>query len=344
MFRLLLCSIALLPTVSFAGDGPGHWVVSDVESLTKAVSEVTPSGGTIVLRPGNYVIEHPLRFEGVRLLNIEGGGWSTQIHKKGDGDAIVFKDCSFCAVRDLLISGDGKSKAGSGIHYVGQSSSCTVDFCRITGFAESGVRYDGDANSPMSSNTVRDCHFIDNRQVQLHSRYNNDFYIIGNQFGAHSKPSPRIGCFLDHSSAGTYTLNYHWGNVNAFHLGPGSHYNRIENNRFEESRETGIIIGAPDSKEATVHNSFIGNTIHTNSEGSSGVYPAVAAYYAHAFIFTGNQVFSWDCNSVKHKASLVLDDHCMHWIIRDNIFRHNTDKALIYNREGQHIVKDNHIH
>jgi hypothetical protein len=52
-----------------------------------------------------------------------------------------------------------------------------------------------------------------------------------------------MGCLLDRSSAGTYSMNYHWGNVNAMQVGPHAHFNRIENNRFENSRETGVIVG-----------------------------------------------------------------------------------------------------
>ena len=74
---------------------------------------------------------------------------------------------------------------------------------------------------------------------QLWSFHNNDFYIVGNQFGTH-RDFPRTGCVLDHSSAGSYSLNYHWGNHVALRMGPGANYNRIENNRFEESREKSL--------------------------------------------------------------------------------------------------------
>ena len=70
----------------------------------------------------------------------------------------------------------------------------------------------------MSSNSVRDCHFIGNLGDQLSSRHNNDFYIVGNQFGTH-RAHPRSGCLLDHSSAGTYNMNYHWGNQVALRIG-----------------------------------------------------------------------------------------------------------------------------
>ncbi|HET6455172.1 MAG TPA: right-handed parallel beta-helix repeat-containing protein [Armatimonadota bacterium] len=338
--KLMLAFVLILAACGSAEQKPGYWVVTDAQQLVKAVSKATPLGGTIVLRPGTYVIEKTLVFEGMRLLNIEGGGWSTQIHRKGEGDAIVFKDSAFCVVRNLLIAGDPKAKTGSAIHYQGQSSSCTVDFCRLTGFAESGVRYTGDTKSPMSSNTIRDCHFIDNRGHQLWSVSNNDFYMDGNQFGDGTVGS-KTGCLLDRSSAGTYSRNYHWGNVNAFKM-LRSHFNRIENNRFENSRETGVIIGEPNGEACQLH-IFIGNTIHTNTEAAPGKFAAMEAYNAHDITFCDNQVFSWNSAALKHKSSLVLDDKCMHWIIKDNIFRHNVGSALVYSEKGGHIVKDNQM-
>ena len=337
--KIALILLLVLASCCSAQEKPGYWVVSDAKGLVKAASKVTSAGGTLVLRPGKYVIEQPLTFKGIPLLSIEGGGWATQIHRKGEGNAIVFQDCSFCVVKNMLIAGDPEAKTGSGILYEGQSSSCAVDFCRITGFAESGVGYVGNPKAPMSSNTVSDCHFIDNRGHQLWSFHNNDFYIDGNQFGVHGKVPSKTGCLLDHSSAGTYSRNYHWGNVNAFKL-IGSHFNRIENNRFENSRETGVVIGEAGG-EASQLNIFIGNTIHTNTEAAPGQFPAMEAFNAHAFTFCDNQVFSWNSVALKHKSSLELDDKCMHWIIKDNIFRHNVGPALVYSEKGAHIVKDN---
>lgn len=320
----------------------GYWVVSTVDELVKAVSEAGAMGGAIVLRPGAYVLDRTLRLENIRLLNIEGSGWSTQIIRKGDGDAIELKNSHFCMIRNAMIVGDLSAAAGSGVRFV-DSSSCVVDLCRITSFAQSGVYFEGNPKHPMSSNTVSNCHFIDNRGDQLYSFHNNDFYITGNQFGAHGlvkEKAPRTGCWLDHSSAGTYARNYHWNNRVAMRLGPGAHYNRIENNRFEEAEETGVIIGDP-SGDSCVFNIITGNTFHTNSKEKMGAYPAAVAYNAHQTTFTSNQVFSWNSDHHKHKSSLILGAGCVNWIVKDNNFRHNTEKSLVYEESGKHIVADN---
>ncbi len=320
-------------------DGPGLYNVSTTAELVEAVNKVSANGGTVSLAPGNYEIDQTLTIAGKNAVNLRGTGWDTAIRKKGAGDAIFFDRSHFCAVRDLLIVGDGSAATGSGIVFR-DCSSCRVDSCRVCEFAVSGVRFEGNPKSPMSSNTVSNCHFIGNRADQLYSFNNNDFYIIGNQFGTHGK-TPRTGCRLDHSSAGTYSMNYHWGNVNALRLGPGANFNRIENNRFENSRETGVIIGDPEKGDGSSFNIITGNTIHTNSEDKPGEFPAMVAYDAHQTTFCQNQVFSWDSNSVKHKHSLVLGRNCFNWIVKDNNFRHNTGKALVCDENAGHIVKDN---
>ncbi len=315
--------------------------VKDTAELLTAVSKVGDSGATIELEPGVYTIEKTISFTGVNHLNLRGGGWNTVIQKVGDGDALVFTDCGFCVVRDLMISGDGTAKKGSGLVFTGKrgSSSCTVESCRIGGFPESGAYFIGSADSPQSSNTVRNCHFISNMGDQLRSVNNNDYYITGNQFGTHSG-NPRSGCVLDHSSAGSYSLNYHWGNEVAMRLGPGSHYNRIENNRFEESQQAGLLVG--DAKgDSSIYNIIIGNTFHTNSQSKSGGFSAVVAANASSTTFCQNQLFSWNSVKYKHKSGLVIGAACSHWIVKDNILRDNTEKPIVYDKRSGHIVKDN---
>ena len=249
-----------------------------------------------------------------------------------------FDQAGFCFVRDMIITGNVASASGSGIVFK-KASSCVVDTCRISRFAESGIRFEGTRDGQLSSNTVRNCHFIGNAKAQLYSVFNNDFFIIGNQFGTHGV-TPLVGCVLDHSSAGTYSMNYHWSNVNALVLGPGAHYNRIANNRFEMSRETGLIIGRAKG-DSCVFNIITGNTFHTNSESRSGAFPAVRADNSSQTTFCQNQVFSWNSAKTKHKSSLILESGCSAWIIKDNNFRHNVEADIVYDPDAGHIVKDN---
>ena len=311
--------------------------VKNAVQLVSAAANVARDGGTIRLTSGQYVIMKPIVFKARNRVNIVGTGWDTEIKMTGKGDALVFEDCGHCSIRDLMVT--GSKDAGSGIVFKGACGSDTVDFCRIAEFPVSGVRFEGPKTGSQSSNTVSRCHFISNLQDQLYSYNNNDFYILQNQFGTHGG-TPKTGARLDHSSAGTYSMNYHWGNDVAFRLGPGSHFNRIENNRFENSLKEGVIIGGPEGWSCML-NIFTGNTIHTNSESESGKYPAVIATNATSTTFTSNQVFSWNSDTVKHSSSLILGPGCKGWIVKDNIFGNNTGKALIYEETAGHIVKDN---
>jgi hypothetical protein len=135
-------------------------------------------------------------------------------------------------------------------------------------------------------------------------------------------------------------LNYHWGNAVALRLGPGANFNRIENNRFEQSRETGILIGEPKG-DACQLNIITGNTIHTNSEGNSGRFNAVEAHNTFATTFTSNQIFSWDSGACKAKSGVVFTDNCRQWIVKDNIIRHCTEKPIVCGSKNGDIVKDN---
>lgn len=345
---LVLCSCSHFNReAGFPSPGTAEFVdevVGSAEELLAAVKRLgDASNGTIILRPGYYRLTEPIRLTGKRQVVIAGSGWNTVLVQSGSCDGIVFEDCHFCWVQDLVIEFHGRGATGSGILFTGSCSSNAVSCCRITGFPESGIRFDGGCEAPMSSNTVRDCHFIANRGTQLASLCNNDFFFLGNQFGTHGlpyEPRPKFGCVLDHSSAGTYTMNYHWGNVTALQVGPGANFNRIENNRVEESSEAGLRIGA-ENGEPCWENIVIGNTIHTNSESGIGKYNAVEAYNAGDVIFSHNQVFSWDANTTKHRTGLYLGPGCRSWIITDNVFRHHTEQAIDFADSGGHIVERN---
>lgn len=338
--RWLRCLLLVLPLA--AGAAPARTEhVSDGAELMAAVAR---GGGerSIVLDAGTYEISGTLSFERVNQVSVLGSGWNTVIRKTGPGPAMAFADCGFCLVRDLLIVGDGKAQAG--IVFGGQSSSNTVDKCRLADFLLSGIRFQGEAARPMSSNVVRDCHFVDNAAAQLYSEYNNDYAISGCQFGAHHS-TPAAGAQLLHSSAGNYTGNFHWGNQNALLLGPGSNFNRIQANRLEESQREALIIGSPEPSPAwSGHcslNIITGNTFHTNSKQEKGRYDAIAAYDAVDTTFTSNQVFSWDSDHFRHRAALALGRGCGTWIVRDNILRHHTGPALVFDAGTGHLVKDN---
>ena len=323
---------------------PPHAEVSDAAGLIRAAAKMGEHGGTIRLRPGVYVLTAPLRFSRAHHVNLVGDGWDTALQTRGAIDAIVFDDCSFCTVRHLLVNGDEAAPAGSGILFRGQCSSCTVDFCRLSSFAQSGVRFEGEAASPQSSNVVSRCHLIDNGGDQLYSRYNNDFHILNNQFGAHRRQkerAPRSGACLDRSSAGNYSGNFHWGNRVALRMSPGCNFNRIENNRFEESREQGILMGDPSRAAGLYLNILTGNTIHTNSQDSPGKFAAVEAYGACDVTFCANQVFSWDSARFRHRASLDLGRGCKTWIVTGNHFRHHAVRAILYDPGAGHVFGQN---
>lgn len=344
---VILLVLLIYPAFAAAQDGLSpvrtSFVVATTQQLLSAAEKANNSGGTITLEPGSYVLSAPLVFDKGHMVNITGSGWNTQITRKGDGDAIIFKSSGFCTVKNLLLTAEKTAKSGSGIVFAPGCSSCTVDFCRICMFAESGIRFDGDDKGAQSSNTVRNCHFINNGGDQLRSYQNNDFYIIGNQFG-HDRwgreKRPASGCLLQKSSAGTYSENYHWGNVNALKM-VSCNFNRIENNRFEESSESGLVIGSSEPWSGGAYNIILGNTIHTNSQGNFGKHPAVLAKHASVFQFCTNQILSWDSGSTKHKDGLVLDAGCGKWIVKDNIIHHWTEKAIVYDEKAGHIVKDN---
>ena len=197
----MLCVLACWAVASGANGAAKSrvWKVSDVAGLLAAASEIRADGGLISIEPGEYELSEPLVFKARSIVNIVGSGWSTIIKRKGSGDAIVFEgSCWNCRVHGLTLQGNKDATNGSGIVFrKGEwSGICVVDYCHIDGFPEHGISFEGDPKKPFSSNTVSKCWLTNNRGDQLHSYYNNDFYFIGNQFGAGSGTYPKTGARL----------------------------------------------------------------------------------------------------------------------------------------------------
>jgi nitrous oxidase accessory protein NosD len=316
------------------------WTVSDTRQLRVAIRHAHQAPGTIQLMPGTYLVDEPLVLVDVRQVSLLGGGWNTVLQRVGSGDLLVLSNVTHSAIRNLRLQADPQATNGSGIVFVGQSSSDTVDYLQVVGFPECGIEFRGSRESQMSSHTVKDSYFINNRKHQLHLFFSNDFFVSGNQFGCHGGKAPLSGAFLENASAGTYDRNYHWDNQVAFRMRQ-SRYNRIENNRFEESTESGMLLGDPADAEKCDYAIITGNTIHSNSKGNSGRYSAVVAWNCDYVTFCQNQVFSWGHDLTRH--CLEVGTHCASWIIKDNILRSNREKPAlkIPAAASSHIVKDN---
>ena len=346
---LFLCLVLIFVctmcyAVNFSKDDR-YRVVSSVEELYSAFENQPENGNfSIVIRPGHYTINKTLKIEDKPCVVIEGSGWNTQLDKIGEGNAFEIINCGFAEIKNFILNGASSAKGTSGIILRG-SSSCTIEKVRVSLFPESGIRYEGDPKSPMSSNTLKDCHFIENYGDQLYSYNNNDYYIERNQFGATGimkEPCAKVGAKLIQSSAGNYTQNYHWENtVDVMII--NSHYNRFENNRFEEARETGVILGDPNTDEISIFNIFLGNTFHTNSKSKYGAFPSFIAYNAMNTTFTSNQFFSWNAEFMP-SSCLIVEKGCSDWIIKDNILKYSANEPLIVSETAKDmIISDNII-
>jgi hypothetical protein len=72
-----------------------------------------------------------------------------------------------------------------------------------------------------------------------------------------------------------------------------------------------------------------------------GGFSAVEARNTIDLIFSNNQIFSWDCSTVRHKSAVVAGSGCRSWIITGNTFRHHVEKAVVLEDTAGHVVRDN---
>lgn len=255
---------------------------------------------------GNSVVS-PLTFSGLNGTRITGAGaYASQITLASTGIAFTFSNCQNMTIRDIYCTPAAGLTNTTGITFGAGAAAGNnyVERCQFSSFSLYGLDLEGTSSQPMSGNVVRDCLFLSNAGAGLRSEWSADFWYEGNQFGIlPSAVHPAYGAFLDNSSAGTYTRNYHWNNVIGFQM-QNSNYNRVEINRFEESDQQGVFLNG------CTRTIFSGNTLHTNSEASKGTYDS--AYFANCdtIVIDGNDTFDWNAGTTGHRYSYSVNAGC----------------------------------
>ncbi|MCW3701474.1 right-handed parallel beta-helix repeat-containing protein, partial [Burkholderia cenocepacia] len=266
--------------------------------------------------PGGVSMCRPCAFTNLSGNTVRGAGLNTslvQLTTPGtcwrftDSENITLEHLGF-----LPINGTGGT---SGVIFdtaARVAGNSRVEKCQFAGFDVYGLACIGSATFGLSGMKVKNNMLLANQQKQLYFTWSHDFWIEGNQYGILGGfGHPQFGCFLDNSNAGTYVQNYHWNNSIGFQM-QFSQYNRIENNRFEESDSYGSYIYGC-SKMV-----YLGNTIHTNSEASKGTYDNVYFGLVTDSVIQGNSSFDWNGGSTGHRYGFNFGDGCSNLNIQGN--------------------------
>lgn len=317
--------------------------VSTADELERAVSEVPKTGGTIYITAGNYRVKGPLVVENKNKVIIIGSGPCTFIRNTGGTDMLAFKGrCDGCLVGSMSILPDGSSpwrqidkKSGSAILFQGHGTNFTVDFCVINDWPTSSIRIEGDPGDPVKGVSVRNCWIVQCREAQLYMKGCKGFTVSGNQYGYTFPDQTPAGAYLDHCTDGIYTLNYHWGNRNGIQVAQGCERIDIVDNRAEQSKESGLLLGGIPGGAPNRDLTIRGNTFHTNPELKPGTASDVTASNTSDVKFIANQLYTW-WEPRRFRHGVELADDCMNWTIEGNFVRDNNEKAIKHNPKSGH--------
>jgi len=280
-------TVASVRDFGAVGDG----TTDDTAAIQAALNQ--GAGKMIYFPAGTYRTTAPLGLSGIANMGLVGDeGMNTTIQMFGNGEVMSLTTATFCSIKNL--SFQHGSGTGSGLAFWGSGGSNNVERCLFANNSDHGLAFSGTAAVPQSSNRVSRCLFLANGTEQLYFAYSNDAWIDGNAFGNATAPYSTAGCKLFNSSAGNYSRNQHWGNVNGLVLDT-SHYMIVAGNRIEESRNEGVVI------TGSGYGVLSHNMVHTNSQSASGTYSAVRLAASTNWAITGNQVLSWDSATYKHK-------------------------------------------
>ena len=290
----------------------GNGVADDTVAIQAALNE--GAWKTIFFPVGSYKITSTLTVPNAQNIRLLGGGrHNTIIHMFGNGNILTMTNPNHCALEELVfLRGSG---TGNGVVFSGQNGSNGIDHCAFEGNTGYGLAFTASQAVPQSSNRVTRCRFLSNTLEQLYMFWSNDSTIAFNTYGGGTGPYATAACFLNNSSAGQYISNEHWNNTIALKL-TSSNFLRIANNRFEESRQEGVLA------TTCLYCQFNGNYLHTNSQSSSGTYSALRLSGSTSWNITGNTFMSW--NALRHKHSIEVDGTSGTINMVGNMMAHNT--------------------
>ena len=271
---------AIVSVKSYGAVGDG--VTNDTSAITAAINAC--ASRSLFFPKGIYLCD-PVTFSGVDHVRVFGEGrWASQIKVRSTGVGWTFSNCQ--GVNLERLSFEQNTSNCTGVRIDLGSSLAIVDDVRFAGFGVHGLEMVGTTPTPLSGSRVTGCLFLQNQAAGLYFDNNNDFWVRGNQFGTTSGGPPDFGCLMESSSAGTYSENYHWGNTVGLRA-ESCNYNRYVGNRFEQNKHEGVALSAG------ADNIFMGNTIHTNSNGTLAGFNNAAFTGVAGLSCIGNQSFDF---------------------------------------------------
>jgi hypothetical protein len=273
---------------------------------TGAIQAAIDSGATEIRVPKGVYLVSPLTITGKTSMQICGTdvAFGSQFKLNQTGAIFNLVGSSNVLITKLGLLPDTSISGTEGIR-IDENSNIRVIECIIYSFRGAGVRFTGTLASQISGCIVRDNLFLSNGKdgtsAQLDTYYANDFSYTGNQFGSFSPTTefPAVGVRLDYSSNGFFSDNLIWACVNGGNF-TNSRYNRIANNRFEESRQNGCQIVNCDEFI------FTGNWLNDNSSATTNTYNHLTLQNVQRSVFSSNSFYPWDYPSTVAKYSIEL--------------------------------------
>lgn len=322
--------------------------VTNVVELEKAVQELPESGGTIYIAAGIYRLRGTLSIKDKSNVTIIGSGLSSFLRGADDVDLISFEgECNNCYVGNVNVMPDKATPwslvdmtKGSGVAFRGTGTGFSVDYCIIDNWPVSCIRIEGNPENTIKNVTITGNWIIRGKETQLYMTNCRDFNVSDNQYGYTFNDKLPIGAYFAHCSDGLYELNYHWGNKIGLWFDHDCSDIKILENRSEQSRVNGMLLGTPEGGLPNRRILIEGNTFHTNPELDPGTAANVAAFNTSDVKFVSNQIYTW-WDQRKSSNGIELDDYSKNWELDSNYIRDFLQEAVKYNKKNNIKFKNN---
>ena len=280
----------------------------NAQNDTAFVQAALNTGLDIIVDPGVY--RHTgltITDKNSQIIRGPGGIYKSQFLLTVTGNSLTLVRSINIELHELGFTSDGALSGTAGV-VTDAFSSLRVYKGMFYRFKGPGVRMGGTFTNQIGGCIIRDSFFLscgtDGVSPQLECNYSQDYSYTGNQLGSIGPfgPSnrPALGVRMTACSNGYFADNLIWQCGAGALFQSGCNYNRITNNRFEESQQAGLVFSFCDE------NIIMGNWINDNSLQTTNTYDGFGMFTCTNNTVVGNIVYNWEQPAILQRNSFIV--------------------------------------
>ncbi len=269
--------------------------------------------------PGNYKVTS-LSFTSLTNFGWMGcGNAGVTMTTTTPGTMVTFgTGCNFGTIDGMLFAPTGVLASSTGMLFNNGAGNIEVRRCFFQLWSLTAMNHLGVVGNQMSGHKIYDCYFLQNANAsgkgQVDMTYNNDFFIMNNQFGIINTGTygfPSYGIQANNTSNGSYISNFIWQCQVGANFS-SCKYDRLLSNRFEQCNQEGAIFTSMTASLIQC------NWFNNNGIQTLNTYNHMRMISCTSMLVEGNSFWDWSGGTNSCKYALSVETNAIRCTIKNN--------------------------